>query len=81
MKMPFFLDEEDVQNLLIYYRNSIYRGTLYQSDLIPSEKRLSIYKSFMNYALLHDLFRFGIVEEKVGEKEEMAADAIDLYTS
>ena len=34
----------------------------------------------MNYALLHDLFRFGVVEEKVGEKEEMANDPIDLYT-
>lgn len=63
MNLKDVLDEEEIHDFLIYYKNSIYKGTSYQTDLIPSLKRLSIYKSFVKYATEKDLFRF-YVEEK-----------------
>lgn len=50
MKLDEILNEEHISDFTIYYRNRVSRVTVYQTDLIPSEKRLSIYKAFIKYA-------------------------------
>jgi hypothetical protein len=36
-----------VSDFRMYYRNRVSRVTVYQTDLIPSENRLSIYSAFI----------------------------------
>lgn len=60
MKLEDILNEEHISDFTIYYRNRVSRVTVYQTDLIPSDKRLSIYNAFIGYAIDHDLFRFCI---------------------
>ncbi len=52
----------------MYYRNRVSRVTVYQTDLIPSENRLSIYNAFIEYAIENDLFRFRSNSYGLGQK-------------
>lgn len=63
MNLSLILNEEHVSDFIIYYRNRVSRVTVYQTDLIPSYKRLSIYEAFLRYATENSLFDFCIPEK------------------
>ena len=63
LKFEEVLTPEQISDMGIYYRNRVSRVTVYQTDLICSDKRLAIYNSFVNYAIDHDLFRFSIIDK------------------
>lgn len=63
LKLDQVLTQEQISDMAIYYKNRVSRVTIYQTDLICSDKRLAIYNSFVNYAIDHDLFRFSIVDK------------------
>ena len=58
MEMDQILSEEERIDFIIYYRNRVSRVTVYQTDLISSDKRMTIYTAFLNYATSNNLFQY-----------------------
>ena len=64
MNLAPTLSEEFINDLNIYYRSTLINSNHQnKSDLFPSDKRLSIYNVFLQYALANDLFQFSIDNE------------------
>ena len=58
MEMQGILSEEEKTDFNIYYRNRVSKVTVYQTDLISSDKRMIIYTAFLNYAIENNLFKY-----------------------
>ena len=73
--MDEILSEEAKIDFSIYYRNRVSRVTVYQTDLISSDKRMTIYTAFLNYATQNNLFMYS---DNLGDTPVIQKEITDL---
>ena len=79
MNLREILSEEARSDLNIYYRNRVSRVTVYQTDLISSDKRIVIYNAFVNYAIDQELFKFSMVETGTSIRKDLVDKPSSIY--